>query len=318
MSRKISEFLPTRHKSEVDGKVIGLSSKTKTEIIELISRQKQLLSNISFVTRLPDKGEKIAIFLHTLETTLAAKIDEETTCNLFNKLNLNGIGKDALQDIEWKGKLDDNDKTYVDSDDGSDAEDLLSILSQKQSHVKTITHVKPERKLITENDLTEIESFTKSSTSIGHINYVIANTEEKHNKNEVMKGSFKPYKTTKSNVHDPEKEILRKKHKFWEVTAATPPPVIHGPAQILSIEESLKLQKAYTQQLKAVEAKHAAEKLLTNRSYKIGPIPAETLEKGRYREVDSEASDASNDEGSDNEVHDEEPERGGVIFTVMN
>ena len=52
-----------------------------------------------------------------------------------------------------------------------------------------------------------------------------------------------PYKTTKSNVHDPEKEKVRKKDKHWEITAATPPLIVHGAVKTLDIKESLILQK---------------------------------------------------------------------------
>lgn len=70
----------------------------------------------------------------------------------------------------------------------------------------------------------------------------IVNKVENHEKG---RETFKPYRTTKSNVHDPEKEKLReiRKTKHWENTAATPPLIVHGAAKALDLHESLRLQK---------------------------------------------------------------------------
>lgn len=81
--------------------------------------------------------------------------------------------------------------------------------------------------------------------------YILDKVEnnESNNKRE----PFKPFKTTKSNVHDVEKEKLRDKskvNKFWEVTAATPPTVVHGAAKKIDIKESIKLQKEHEIRLK--------------------------------------------------------------------
>lgn len=61
---------------------------------------------------------------------------------------------------------------------------------------------------------------------------------------------FKPYKTTLTDVHDPEKEKVRKKDKHWEITAATPPLIVHGPVKPLCLNESLKLQTDQADKLK--------------------------------------------------------------------
>lgn len=55
-----------------------------------------------------------------------------------------------------------------------------------------------------------------------------------------------------TDVHDPMKEKLRKKHNRWEVTAATPPLIEHGASQMLSLDESLKLQENYFKKLKVL------------------------------------------------------------------
>lgn len=79
-----------------------------------------------------------------------------------------------------------------------------------------------------------------------HVKYIVDKVEKTQEK---KKEPFKPYKTTKSNVHDPVKEKQRKLHKNWEVTAATPPLIVHGAAKVLSLNESLRLQKEQTEKL---------------------------------------------------------------------
>lgn len=128
---------------------------------------------------------------------------------------------------------------------------------------------------------------------------------------------FKPYKTTVSDVHDPEKEILRKKGANWEVTAATPPPIVHGPTKLLTLEESIKLQKDYNEYLKTIQATQAEEKL-RRCEIKIVDSPGMRKNLGTYQDAASDDSDTSDSEDSENEVLDEEPEMGGVIFNFMN
>lgn len=84
-----------------------------------------------------------------------------------------------------------------------------------------------------------------------HIKYIIDKVEKAQETNK-KKEPFKPYKTTKSNVHDPMKEKQRKLPKNWEVTAATPPLIIHGATKLVSIDESLKLQKEQAKKLQVL------------------------------------------------------------------
>lgn len=79
--------------------------------------------------------------------------------------------------------------------------------------------------------------------------YVIDKVEKSQEKNQLKRESFKPYKTSKSNVHDPEKEKERKYTKHWEITAATPPHIVHGAIKPLSLNESLQLQREHVKKL---------------------------------------------------------------------
>ncbi|CAH0406309.1 unnamed protein product [Chilo suppressalis] len=308
INKRIPGLLPPPPKSEVDGKITDLSGKTVPELLDIRDRQMKLLNNKSFIAKLSDKGAKIQSFLDKVIAILKEKQEEEQTCRLFSDMKLTPIENEALQDIEWEGKINNNKETYLDSDDDSEPEDVMHILSQSTTTEKIVKVLPSEKPLITAEDLIKIGD-------VAHVKYLIEKTDSKPKSTGT--GHFKPFKTTKSDVHNPEKEVLRKKHKHWEVTAATPPPIIHGPVKLLALEESLELQKQYNIHLKEVEAQHAAEKLMARVGMRMPELPSDTTKFGTYRVDDTEDSEASDVEGSDKEVHDEELERGGVLFTVM-
>lgn len=109
----------------------------------------------------------------------------------------------------------------------------------------------PEESLIKPEDIAEIETFETDPLDLEHVKYIVDKVEKAQETNK--KEPFKPYKTTKSNVHDPMKEKQRKLHKNWEVTAATPPLIVHGAAKVLSLNESLRLQKQQTEKLQVFD-----------------------------------------------------------------
>lgn len=211
----------------------------------------------------------------------------------------------------------------------------------------------PEESLIKPEDIAEIETFKTDPLDLEHVKYIVDKVEKAQGTNK--KEPFKPYKTTKSNVHDPMKEKQRKLHKNWEVTAATPPLTVHGAAKVLSLNESLKLQKEQTEKLQVFDISNYSLKLfrknilcwITIRNivnlFKIFDIQQEIQAKhaverlasqvGLYgicstpRNVDNyrsqytnglPSSSSSSDNEEDHEVHDEEDnDRGGtVVFTV--
>lgn len=309
INTKVPGILPPPPKSEIDGKITDLSSKTVPELLELRDRQRKLLNNKQFIAKLADKGAKIQAFHDKIVVEIKAKHDEEQTRQLFDRMKLSEIDKQSVQNIEWESKMGVKENVYLDSDDDSEPDDVLHILSQHTAQEKKLKILEPEKPLITTEELIAIGE-------VPHVNYIVEKSEIRAKPKTT--GQFKPFKTTISDVHRPEKEILRKKHKNWEVTAATPPPILHGPAKVLNLEESLKLQKEHNMHLKEIEAQHAAEKLQARLGIKIVKAPECTMIFGKYREEESDNETVTSDpEGSDKEVHDEEPERGGVVFTVM-
>lgn len=111
----------------------------------------------------------------------------------------------------------------------------------------------PEESLITPEDIEEIKSFEADPLNVQHVRYIIDKVEKVQETSK--REQFKPYKTTKSNVHDPMKEKQRKLPKNWEVTAATPPLIVHEAAKVLNLDESFRLQQEQTEKRKVFSNK---------------------------------------------------------------
>ncbi|KAH8406734.1 hypothetical protein KR222_008538 [Zaprionus bogoriensis] len=91
---------------------------------------------------------------------------------------------------------------------------------------------------------------------------------------------FKPFRTTVSNVHDPSKERNRKKGKFWEVTAATPPLIQHKEIQLVPLTESANLQLDYMQKVMELRIQQAEQRLARHaKSTTRIPMPDESVLK---------------------------------------
>ncbi|XP_063995809.1 DNA-directed RNA polymerase II subunit GRINL1A [Diachasmimorpha longicaudata] len=303
-------------RKESQGFMDNLESKTNIEIRDLLERQNKLLGNKSFISKLPDKGEKISKFRGKLLQELSRRNEVEEAAKLLSRLNIASEGKDAMNELEWTGKYSEgNASRKIVELDSDDEEDPLKILAQPTGtgvHKKKFVILPPEESLINDEDLTEIESFKSDLSLPQHIKYIVDKVEKEGN---AMREPFKPYKTTKTNVHDPMKEKVRKKDKHWEVTAATPPLIVHGAVQSLSMNESLKLQKAQAEKLREIQVKHAIERLTQQAGvYTVGNVTNAGVYRSRNEKSDS--SDSETDE--EHEVHDEEDndKAGTVVFTV--
>lgn len=171
-----------------------------------------------------------------------------------------------MNSMEWNGKIQPvKEEVMLDSDDDEDEVDPLKILARSMN-VKTVKILKPEKSLITEDDLQEIKSFVierdkedEIKKIIGTNKYVSSATDldahaiylcDSEHLGKTGKSMYKPYKTTITNVHDPEKEKVRRKHKYWEVTAATPPLIVHNGVKMLSLHDSILVQRDSKDSLK--------------------------------------------------------------------
>ncbi|XP_027955959.1 protein GRINL1A isoform X1 [Eumetopias jubatus] len=95
-----------------------------------------------------------------------------------------------------------------------------------------------------------------------------------------------------SPVSSEERRLRDKKH-LDDITAARLLPLHHMPTQLLSIEESLALQKQQKQSYEEMQAKLAAQKLAERLNIKMQSYNPEGETSRRYREVRDEGDDQS-------------------------
>ncbi|XP_053450265.1 protein GRINL1A [Nycticebus coucang] len=93
-----------------------------------------------------------------------------------------------------------------------------------------------------------------------------------------------------------EERRRRDKQHLDDITAARLLPLHHMPAQLLSIEESLALQKQQQQNYEEMQAKLAAQKLSERLNIKMHSYNPEGESAGKYREVRDEADGHSSDD----------------------
>lgn len=199
------------------------------------------------------------------------------------KITLNNLEWHGRSTADDSSHVDD----VLDSDDEQEI-DPLRIIAKGTMHERQVKVLPPPATLITAEDLADIASFRsetespdsaladqsissskETSESIPaeiieidaatlaakrsmetnqHALYLIDKTEVQATTTEREK--FKPFRTTVSNVHDPDKERLRKKGKYWENTAATPPLIQHREIQLVPLTESANLQVDFMQKVK--------------------------------------------------------------------
>lgn len=225
----------------------------------------------------------------------------DRAAEMFSELNIASVGKLSLAKMEWSGKYNaGQDATdVVDSDDDFDEQnvDPLKILAQSTQLEKKIVLVKPEPTLVTQQDLEDIEQMKQDQLECASADLVEIDVQKSAGKlnnffkqrmtgettvpasNPVLDGhsillckkeanlspkqKFLPFRTTKSDVHDPEKEKQRflGHSKNWENTSATPPAITHSPAKVLSLEESIKLQEEKNVLIQKAQEQYAGERL---------------------------------------------------------
>ncbi|XP_028620683.1 DNA-directed RNA polymerase II subunit GRINL1A-like isoform X2 [Grammomys surdaster] len=98
-----------------------------------------------------------------------------------------------------------------------------------------------------------------------------------------------------SSVSSEERQRRDRQH-LDDITVARLLPLHHLPAQMLSIEESLALQKEQKQNYEEMQAKLAAQKLAERLNIKMQSYNPEGESSGRYREVKDEDDARSSDE----------------------
>lgn len=310
---------------------------------------------------LPDKGERIQKLYDTLLREINARNVVDQAAALFSELNIVEKGVQAVTQMEWNGGKMNGNQIVVAADtlesDEEDDIDPLKIIAQSRNTVKLVKVAKPPQSLITETDLQEIKSIqsenkskndenssantsthtasdetdtNKSNSSIElepHALYMIQK-DKAFDKDAQIKQKFLPYRTTKSDVHDIDKEKQRKHGKNWEITAATPPNLRNSAVQMIPLHESIQVEKQHKEKLREQMEKQAEERLATRKkivadNISLLPPGSELLNANvffqsyRQREDDFDENQHSEDEHfSDCSDDGEEPDTGGVSVFV--
>lgn len=241
------------------------------------------------LSKLPDKGDRIQQLYNRIEQEINARDKIDEAAKLFSDLNIAEKGLKTVTHMEWNTKAisKSNQEEIItaaaaaeDSDDDEEDRneiDPIKILAQNRENVKIVKVVKSHKTLITDADLEEIKSFGNGSNSLEantdsdknslenrsnsslsetsstnlepHALYVcdMARHPEKYGN---IRTKFLPHKTTKSDVHSVEKEKQRLKGKHWEITAATPPIIRNAEVKMISLQESIEVERKHKEELK--------------------------------------------------------------------
>lgn len=323
----------------------------------------------SRLLKLPDKGERIQKLYDNILNELKARNVVDQAAELFSELNIVEKGVQTVTQMEWSGGKMNGGQLIVaadtlDSDDDNvdGISDPLKIIAQSRE-TKLVKVVKPPPSLITEADLQDIKSMeaenqakkTENGESAGasstqteeesdayksvdtsielepHAINMIRMDKAFDEKCEVPK-KFLPFRTTKSDVHNVEKEKLRKHGKHWEVTAATPPTMRNNAVKMIPLHESIETERQHKEKLREQMEKQAGERLemrkkIISENMSLLPSgsalmnPNSFFQSYRQRNENAENEDESDNEHesySDNSDDGEEPDTHGVVILVAD
>lgn len=317
----------------------------------------------SWLLKLADKGERIQSLHDRIVKEIEERNEIDQAAKLFSELNIVEKGVKAVTNMEWNGgKVDSNriviaaDTLDSDDDDDEDATiDPLKIIAQCRE-TKLVKIEKPIESLITDADLMDIksmkaenetmngESSTRNDTKIDtennlnttsgcvdldpHAVYIMKKDESVTEKSKSKK-KFLPFKTTKSDVHNVEREKNRKYGPHWEVTAATPAHLRNNAVQMLSLHESIEIERQHKEKLREQIEKQAEQRLESRKKIiaeNISFLPSGSsmldpnafFQSYRQREEKyNEVEDSEDEVYSENSDDGEEPESHAIGASVV-
>lgn len=255
----------------------------------------------------------------------------------------------------------------LDSDDDEDDIDPLKIIAQSRNAVKLIKVTKPPKSLITDADLDEIKSmngqnmeknaqgngenssnasFSPNEASIKssfdeidanktnesielepHAVYMITK-DKAFDKDTKVKQKFLPFRTTKSDVHSIEREKQRVHGKHWEITAATPPNMRNNAAKMITLEESIEMERQHQEKLREQMESQAEDRLAARRKIIADNIsllptgsalsdPNTFFQSYRQRESHFDENIDFDEPYSDNSDNGDEPDTHGFSINLI-
>lgn len=317
----------------------------------------------SRLAKLPDKGERIQKLYENIVQELTARNEVDQAAALFSELNIVEKGVKTVTQMEWNGGKVRGDQILVaadtldsDDDDENAEVDPLKIIAQSRE-TKLVKVTKPPKSLITEADLEDIKVLKaendKNKSLDGEQSPNTSAKSDEHTANQPnglielephainmmkkdvafvkdakIKQKFLPFRTTKSDVHNVEKEKQRKHGEHWEVTAATPPNLRNSAVKLISLQESIEMEKQHQEKLREQMEKQAEERLKARQKIVAENIsllpsgsalldPNSFFQSYRQRQVHFEENADSDDEPySDNSDNGEEPDTHGISIVI--
>lgn len=328
----------------------NLSKYSKPQLLDMCERQSNLLANkwVHILARIPlhriqmrfplairrsrlnqlaDKGARIKTLHDRIVAEIESRNEMDQAAAIFSDLNIAEKGLKTVTQMEWNGgKMNASDELAgIDSDDDAEDErtvDPLKVIAQSRAQTKIVKVERPEPSLVTAADLEEIKSFAPALEP--HALYVC---EKDKIVDENSNVKFLPHKTSRSDVHSVAKEKSRVHGKHWEVTAATPPTMRNNEAKVLTLKESIEIERKYKDELKQLQEKNALERLELRK--KIISENATLLPEGidlsdpnklfnSYRVKESNDDDSDDESFSENSDNGDEPEVGGVSVVAYD
>lgn len=320
---------PVQSKKEKQG-YVNLAEKSTSDLLELIERQDKLLKNEKFLSRLPDKGEKISNYRKRLEDELRNREKSDQLSDMLSKLNIKG--KEALDRLEWTGNCNPGqshsgqDVIVIDNDEDEGKDPLKIIATHSGTSFQKKIHrvLPPEPSLIKPSDieninkdlfedgalklptkLKESDSTTEECDDLSLIEdpYVknLCDKFDKLNNDNEVRSRFLPHRSINRGVE----QVLNKHEKCRnlrrDVTAATPPLPVYNDTKLLPLEASVKLQIKQAEKLKEVQMRHATERLKLTALRGVGVEQLSGRSKERYRDLEKHYDTDSSGSGSSDE-----------------
>lgn len=284
----------------------------------------------SRLSQLADQGARIQSLFDRIELEIDSRNEIERAAAMFSDLNVAAKGLKTVTQMEWNGgKAATSDLVAGGaSDDEADDDqnaDPLQIIAQSRAQTKIIKVEKAVPSLITAADLEEIKSFGLELEP--HALYVCEKDKTGDGHSNVTPKKFLPHKTTKSDVHSVAKEKERVTGKHWEVTAATPPVLRNSEAKVLTMIESIEIERKHKEELKQLQEKQATERLesrkkLISENIELLPAGVDLNDPNKlfqtYRSKGALDDDSGDESFSENSDNGEEPETGGVSVVTYD
>lgn len=192
-----------------------------------------------------DKGERIKVFHQKITEEIKKRDAVEEASELLAKMTMESLPNE----IEWSGKEAVNQVTRDSDDDSDDEMNPLKLVATHSGTIKSYERKEepPQTTCITKKDLEDVASFKSGVTYSQRLckKYDGCTPVERYKPNQPRHQELAKtgYKSSSENVQ-------KSMGKNWEVTAATPPVPVHGSTEMVSLEESLRIQKEQAQRLK--------------------------------------------------------------------